>query len=271
MTSNKRIETLGNFAKLQADIVKSDRWSLIAVSGEMGEGKSCFVDQLLTACSKETKTKFTLNGNMTYKREELNDYIDSKNQLPEHSGINADELISMFFKRNWYDRNQINGVELLNKCRDRHLIVAGCIPNFWDLDSAVLSVIRFWVHIHERGRAWVFQKSRNPFASDKWYKKDNEKKFKKHKIPYDCEGFLFEIHFPDWTPKRKKDYYSIRNVKRKNTEGQTVKEKFSGLKGQRNILLRLLYTEGTKIKTSELATLLGMSIRMVQYIKEGVV
>lgn len=266
----KRIETLDNFAKLQADIIKSDRWSLIAVSGEMGEGKSCFVDQLLMSCSKVTRTPFSLNGNMTYQREELKEFIDGKKQLPEHSGINADELISMFFKRNWYDRDQIDGVELLNKCRDRHLTVAGCIPNFWDLDSSILSVIRFWVHIHERGRAWVFQKSRNPFASDKWYKRDNEKLFKKKGIPYGCEGFLCEIHFDDWTPERKAEYYKVRNIKRVNTEGQVHKETFTNLKTQRNEVIKLLYTQNPKYNTNELAKKIKLCPRAIQYIKEGI-
>ena len=137
---------------------------------------------------------------------------DGNNKKVEYSSILADEIISMFFKRNWQDADQIDGIELFNKCRDRHHFVQGNLPNFQDLDSGVFSNVTFWIHVHRRGIAWVFQQDDNPFTSDKWHMRNNEKSFRKHKSPYRCAGFVCELHFPDWTDKEKADYYAIRYI-----------------------------------------------------------
>ena len=268
----KIIQTLEEFAELLYLTTKSDRWGLLAISGTMGEGKSCFSDQLLTAVAEQTRVSYDLNINMTYKREELKKLIDGKEQLPEYSCINADELVSMFFKRNWYDKEQIDGVELLNKCRDRHLIIAGCIPNFWDLDSGITPLINYWVHIHKRGIAWVFKQSSNIFDTDAWNRMINKKKFAKNKHPYKCEGFVCEIHFGDWTKDHKLEYYKIRNVKRKDTEGQREKEeKFATLKQQRNSMIKLYFKRYNKANNKDVIAATGLKLRSVQYIKEGII
>lgn len=191
----------------------------------------------------------------------------------------ADEIISMFFKRNWYDSAQIDGIELLNKCRDRHLCVFGNVPNFWDLDSAIYSTVTFWVHIHERGRAWVFQSDRNPFANDKWHKKDNQKKFRKTKNPYGCLGFVCEIHFDDWQLKEKEEYYAIRNVKRVKTEGQRTRiDRYGDVKKQRDELLRFIWDYNKRLvekgvadpfKKKDLADISGLTDQAVAYILRG--
>lgn len=210
MAKKKRMdEDLQNFASIAVKIQKTDRWVLLGIDGEQGEGKSCFLDKLCGYCARLNKTPFSLQHNMTYSRKELKKWIDGdkdgKGRKPEYSIIEADEIISMFFKRNWYDSDQIDGIELLNKCRDRHLIVGGNIPNFWDLDSAIYSLITFWVHIHDRGTAWVFQKDRNPFAVDKWHRRENEKLFRKYHHPYKCVNFVCEIKFDDWSKEDKKE------------------------------------------------------------------
>lgn len=200
----KVIETIENFAKLISRIQKSDRWVLLVTSGEQGEGKSCFTSILARAVAKENKTPFSYEDNMTYLRKEVKQWVDGKERKPEFSVILADEIISMFFKRNWFDADQIDGIELMNKCRDRHLCLMGNLPTFWDLDSAIYSIITFWVHIDERGIAWVFQKSRNPFTIDKWNRRENEKRFNKKRNPYSSLGFVAEIKFPDWNRKDKR-------------------------------------------------------------------
>lgn len=260
------------------DVLKTDRWVLLVVSGEMGEGKSCFTDQITQEAARQLKTPFNRENNMIYRRTELKKAIDGdvKNnnagQFPEHSVIHCDELISMFFKRNWFDADQIDGIELLNKCRDRHLLVAGNIPDFWDLDSAIYAAITFWVHIDFRGRAWLFQKSKNPFTKDKWHRKENEKLFQKRGHPYLCKNFVTEIHFPDWTPKEKIKYYEVRNRKRKDTEGQRSRaEKYGDIKQQRDELIRFLLTlrdHQNKPVTNQMAIaqLTGLDQTMISYI-----
>jgi len=154
----------------------------------------------------------------------------------------------MFYRRNWYEDSQKLAVELFNKCRDRHLLIQGGIPNFWDLDGGLLSRIRFYVYIPERGVMWVFEQENNPFASDKWNVQENRKKFRSGKNPYKCPNFLCEIYYEDLDPVEKKKYYKIRNEKRLNTELQNKKknnvEKYKNIKKQRDEAIRMLYETG---------------------------
>jgi len=267
-------DNIKTFAGIIAKILKTDRWIFIACDGDMGEGKSCFTSQLAKEIAKQTGTPFSYQGNMTFQRKELKTWLDGDNkgqhQKLEYSVLLADELISMFFKRNWFDSDQIDGIELLNKCRDRHQCVLGNIPSYWDLDSAIFSVITFWVHIHERGIAWVFQKDRNPFATDKWHRKANEKTFRKSEKPYKCKGFLSEIAFEDWREQEKIKYYAVRNKKRVKTEGQREKEeRYSTIKRQRDEMIKLALHSIKGIKQKDLADVVGISPTAIGLIANG--
>lgn len=178
-----------DFAKFCYDLLKSDRDITIATGGFTGEGKSTFGVKLLKAYGEIIGKPWSFEY-ITYLRKELLKWIDGEGekkegQLPEYSAILADELVSLFYKRNWYEEDQKSSVELFNKCRDRHLLIVGNIPDFWDLDSGFLSRIRFYVYIPERGRAWVFEQENNPFIKDKWNHRDNLKAFRKKRRPYD--------------------------------------------------------------------------------------
>ena len=239
-----------------ADISQTDRYSLVVIDGDTGEGKSTLSKEACESTAKENGTPFSLQNNMTYLRSELVKWVDGegeerKGQLPEHSVVLSDELISLFFKRNWYDRDQINGVELLSKCRDRHLTIFGNIPNFWDLDSAVHPHIKFWIHIVQRGVAWVFEKDKNPFTVDKWRRRENYKILQKDNSPYRCRNFLFTLTWDDWTEKGKEEYYKIRNEKRRNTEGQVRKKGVADQKREKVIknFVRYLYNEKNLTQT----------------------
>jgi len=268
-------ETMNDFAKTIAAILKTDRWVFLVSDGDMGEGKSCFTSKLAQKVAQYTNTDFSYDDNMTYSRKELKKWIDGDNgkgQKPEYSTILADEIISMFFKRNWYDKDQIDGIELLNKCRDRHLCVMGNLPDFWDLDKGIYAAITFRVHIFERGIAWVFRKDRNAFTLDKWHRVHNEKVLKKGKYnPAPCLGFVCAIKFDDWSAEEKTHYYKVRNEKRKGTEGQRAKdERYTDIKNQRNILIRLVLKDVKDMNCTNLAELIGLHNSTIQKIKEGI-
>lgn len=269
------IENVESFCHLVSKIADTDRWILLICDGDMGEGKSCLTDQISQGVAKCNKTPFSHDANMTYSRKELKKWIDGegaehKGQKPEKSVLLVDELISLFFKRNWHDTSQIDGIELLNKCRDRHLIISGNIPNFWDLDSAIFPLVTFWVHVHERGRAWVFQRDQNPFTNDKWHRSANEKAFRKYKNPYKCEGFVCELQFNDWTPEEKEAYYLIRNEKRRNTEGQRDRmERYANVKKQRDDLIRFIFTVAPQVANRTLAEITDMSDEYISMVKNS--
>ena len=248
-------ERIDGFANLLTKKQKADWWELIACSGVQGVGKSCLLTQIIEQTSKLNNMKFSYENNLTWMRDEFITWINGKGdkkegQMPEYSSVLVDELISLFYKRNWANSEQNDAIELMNKCRDRHLIVGGNVPNFWDLDKALRNLFTFWIHIPRRGIAWVFMPDENPFEMDRWHVKYNAKVFEKSNNPYKCKGFVAEINFLDWTPEKKTEYYDVRNKKRINTEGQGKKtnNNIKVLRGQRNELVNAIYLQRQEMK-----------------------
>jgi hypothetical protein len=213
-----KIVSMQTFAQLIHKLLRSDRDVNIAVSGFTGEGKSTFTTQLQKTYAKTAGVYWGFDR-MTWDRDEMMKWIDGdgdekKGRLPEYSAILPDELFHMFYRRNWFEGGQIDAISTFNMCRDRHLFVAGNVPNFWNLDGAFQERIRFYAYIPERGVAWVFQQENNPFSKDQWNVNENLKYFRKYRNPYKCPNFIFEVRFPDWDEQEKKEYYAIRNEKR---------------------------------------------------------
>lgn len=253
--SNKYVKTIDDFALLCYKLLKSDRENNIAISGTCGEGKSCLLTKIFMSYSKISKVYWDFDL-MTWSRNEFIEWIDGKkgtpfndnglreNQLPEFTPIGLDELFLLFYKRNWYEEGQIDSIGTLNMCRDRHLLIGGNVPNFWDLDGAFTTRIRFYIYVVTRGVAWVFEQDQNPFNVDVWNKTLNKKMYMKYKNPYGLPNFLMELHYNDWTPKEKIRYYKIRNKKRLmavDVNKDEKKERYTDIKRQRDILIKLIY------------------------------
>lgn len=257
-----KIESLQDFARLLLDIGKSDRDNLLAVAGNTGEGKSCMLWQLMKAYYSLLGLEWQPN-NMTWNRKELLLWIDGKpesakdkdglkeGQLPEYSGIMTDELFALFYKRNWFQDTQIDSLATLNMCRDRHLLVAGAVPCFWDLDTGFLNRVRYYIYVKERGVAWVFSQENNPFVSDPWNKNQNKVFFRQNQgRPYSLSNFVCELHFLDWTPEEKVLYYGVRNEKRVKAIEAMQKErhdKYRSLRNQRDAAFRWLWHDLTLV------------------------
>lgn len=271
----KKYEKIEEVAKVIFDAQNSDHDVNIAFGGMTGVGKTTCMWALHKAHCLVTKKKPDLSC-MTWDRDELIKWVDGdkagEGRLPEFSCIIADELISMFYKRNWYEDDQKASIELFNKCRDRHLLIMGAVPNFWDLDSGMLSRFRYYIYIPYRGVAWVFQQENNPFAADQWNITENRKVFRKHKSPARCPNFLFEFIYDDFAPDEKKAYLKLRNTKRKNTEAQNKKKdtvKYSKIKAQRDEALRMSYETG-QYTYKQIAERCGISDALVCDVCNGV-
>jgi hypothetical protein len=255
----------------------------MAVGGFTGEGKSAFMTQLAREYSKIAKVPFAFD-NMTWSRKELLRWIDGegvdcKGRKPEYSILIPDELIFLFYKRRWMDEGQIEAIETFNTCRDRHLLVIGASPSFWSLDGAFTSRVRYYVYIHKRGVAWCFMQENNPFTKDAWNCSLNMKWFRKQGNPYGLPNFVCEIHFSDWTPKEKEDYYEVRNRKRvlAKKESHEHAERYHEVKVQRDKYMRLAFkycgkrrNKGKGMSIQEFADLGNLSSEVVRNIVEGV-
>jgi hypothetical protein len=256
-------ESIKGFAQMCHELQRSDRDCNVGVSGFTGEGKSTFTTQLCQEHGKIAKIPWNFNY-MTWSRKELMTWIDGKQgtpadpetslkegQRPEYSALLADELYAMFYKLNWFEEEQIDAITTLNYCRDRHLLLTGNVPVLWELDPGFRSRLRFYVYIPRgRGIAWVFQPEDNPFTKDPWNTVENMRIFRKNKTPYNCPNFVCEIHFDDWTPEQKNDYYAIRNKKRLVAIDQNKgekKERYTNIKEQRDNMIRLVFNYNEKI------------------------
>ena len=208
-------------------IVKSDRQGIIGVGGETGAGKSTFLAKFFSEYGLLNSVGWSFD-NMTWSRDEMMGWIDGKkdsiinsetglkeNQLPEYSGIMADELLPMFFSDNRFEEDQQKAIATLNMCRDRHLVIGGAVPTFWDLTSKFRGRVSFYAFIPRRGVAWLFEKENNPFAKDPWNTLLNEKLLRNNpNKPWASPNYVCTIRFDDWDGDLKKEYYRIRNVKR---------------------------------------------------------
>lgn len=260
MTSSK--VSLKDCARMIFNLLETDRDAVLGVGGFTGEGKSTFVLALIKEYYKVLGRRWSYNL-MTWSRKELLTWIDGvpgsktndkglkDKQLAEYSGVVADELFSMFYRRNWFDNNQIDAIATFNMCRDRHLFIAGNVPNFWDLDTAFTCRVRFYAYIPRRGVAWIFEQENNPFSKDPWNLQENRKLFRKMKNPYKCPNFLFEIDFPDLDVDEKKLYLEIRNTKRREAIQEVTvekQEKYGVIKAKRDAWLKLALQMNRTIK-----------------------
>ncbi|KKM79309.1 hypothetical protein LCGC14_1351280 [marine sediment metagenome] len=274
-----RTESIESFAKTIYKIAKSNRDVTLGCSGFTGEGKSVFCIKLQQVYANISKTKWSFD-HLTWDRDELMKWIEgdinNKGQKPEYSALLPDELISMFYRRNWYEDKQKNAIELFNKCRDRHLFIAGCVPNFWHLDPAFSSRMRFYVYIPRgRARAWVFEQEDNPFSDDLWNKSENQRLFRKNKRnPYRIPNFICEINYPNLNGKEDKEYNEIRRTKRVFTENQNKidnTQKYRQIKIQRDIMIRKVFDLDPKTKSTEMSKLMNgaLSDSAIRLIRDG--
>lgn len=265
------------FAKFIFDVIRSDNQVLIAVGGETGRGKSTFLSKVFFEYGKINNGVGWGFQNMTWSRDELMKWIDGENkedpvdpktncrkgQKPEYSALMPDELIHMFFAENRFEKTQQKAVMTLNMSRDRHLVIGGGVPNFWDLDSRTRNRFTLYAYIKERGVAWVFEKEDNPFAQDPWNKKMNEKRFRiDPKNPSSSINYLCTIEYTDWEGDLRDTYYAIRNKKRllalAEVEAQNAPEETLSAKRYKialGNLLNYLTTEG--YNNTRLASIIG--------------
>ena len=272
----KHVSTMKEFAKVIHNVLRSDRDVTVGIGGFTGEGKSTFSTKLAKAYAEVSQTYWGFDR-MTWCRKELLTWIDGekgtkKDQLPEYSCILSDELFKMFYRRTWFDEDQIDAIATFNMCRDRHLLNIGNIPNFWELDGGFQSRVRLYGYIPRRGVCWIFEQENNPFGNDPWNVRENRKTFRKKKNPYSCPNFVCVIYFEDWETKEKKDYYKIRNDKRLKAIDQNKpekKERYRDIKEQRDRLINMLCNADKKITNKDIAEALGITPTAISLIRNG--
>lgn len=210
------IYSVKRFGKHVRMILKSDRDAPIAISGFPGEGKSTLALELMKEIID--KRLYKLDQILIYSRKELMNKIY---EVSKYSGLIPDEAINMLFKRDFMKSIQKELLRLLDMCRDRNLCMFFNMPEFWEFDNHIKKRFRYWIFIPKRGIAYIFERDNNPFISDPWHLKINEKKLRQWKDglhPSICNNFLGEIRFKPLSEEEFKEYLEVKTRKKRASE-----------------------------------------------------
>jgi len=225
---HKYIIKLDEFAKIVNKHLKSDRDVFVCITGFTGEGKSTFAIELAQAHAKIRKKTYSLNKQMTWDREELLQMIDGENKLKQYDEVIHDELFLAGYNRKWQDAEQIEFIQTLNTYRDRHLLFIGCIPVFKQLDPAVRTRVRFWVHIFKRGIAVIRLQEPNSCTDDVWNLRDEATLERTKQLLKYSRNSPMVCYYDDLDDDTKKEYLELRNTKRIEAIHKTKEKSIGG-------------------------------------------
>jgi len=190
----------------------------IVVSGTRGLGKSTFLFKLLSRFDNFEPWK-----HQVYSRDKVIELLEGQ----EKGIIFDDEAIASGYKREFHNVSQQKLIKMLNMYRDHFNIFAMAIPNFYSLDKDIRDVMKFHIHIIERGKAVVHVANEGRlYQTDKWDVKLNQKKEEKWQEkkkqnpkfspPYHkLTTFRGYIKFGDIGPQQRELYKRIKREKRR--------------------------------------------------------
>lgn len=205
------VSTPESISKIAKKYQNKDYDFVVAISGFTGRGKSVLANKI--AKHGNGKHHDFLKHNIYSKK----DFYESLKNFPEKSFINVDEAINVLFRREFYRGDQIAIVKLLDRVRFKKHCIILSLPVFWDIDKKVLPRINIWIYVDKRGTGYIFQRDENPFTTDPWHRKQNEKllsKWSGGEHPYKCPNYLDSIKFSDLDPDDKKIYLEVQAKKK---------------------------------------------------------
>lgn len=139
----------------------------IAVTGVTGIGKSTFLWKFF-----HQFPDFKVRKHLIFKRSDMIDLIKSQ----KFGYVWNDELITSGYKRNFFDREQIELIQVLTKYRNHYNIVAGAVPVFFTLDKELLKLFGMHIHIIKRGLGIVhLPREGRMYTDDIWDVRINAK------------------------------------------------------------------------------------------------
>lgn len=137
-----------------------------------------------------------------------------------------DEMANAGYKRDFWEREQIDLIKQLNMYADSYNIFIMIIGDFWDLDTDLRKLVTLRLTILERGLALVNMPVPTVFGNDPWDRQRNQRvenewsKTKGKKPNYarlsTCVGVL---KFGDLTPEQREEYEAIKKEKRGKVGG----------------------------------------------------
>jgi len=246
----------------------------IAVTGEEGIGKSSMAIQLARRIGKRKDGQFTfcLSRNVLFSPsfENVQEAIKS---LPKYAPIILDEAIKVLYKLRWHDKIQILLNQFFAICRQENKIAILCIPRFTDLNEYFRNHrVKIWIHVIDRGKAFVFVKDRNPFVKDCWHFQEMQKKMEKHnfnalsyrsklKLIKKNKSFVGIIQFCNLPIPMQERYKKLKALKKydENSEETMNKADLQALYRKRWVTSMLYLFKWGMLSKVKLAELFGVS------------
>ena len=194
----------------------------IVISGARGTGKSTLAWKIASKFDCFDPWK-----HIVYDRDSVIELLATQ----KRGVIWDDESINSGFKRSFYDKDQQQLIKYLNMYRDKFNVFIMCIPNFYDLDKAMRSLVKIHINIIRRyddyalAAIHIADNSAN-YSTDPWATAVNLKKeMAWQKVRQRNPNFLPPYHklttfvgylkYGDVSPKERELYQTIKDSKRK--------------------------------------------------------
>jgi len=253
--------TIQDLNRLIESINKSDRDTVIVITGNTGEGKSTLG---LSLCYEAHKD-YDMSKYLAYSHE---DCIRLLKEGKPGDYIMPDEATNLLFSREFSHGQQIELIKIFDMIRDKNMSIIMCMPRFWALDSHLRdSRVRYWLYIEKRGLAHLFERNKNPFSVDPWARRINEKLLAKWAGGGGIKraaGYIGSVTFPALPKDVEIRYREVKLRKRRDAERRKQKNTLTELK-QRRLLAeasyKLVYEHGYQVL--EAAQILGVQPRTV--------
>ena len=226
------------------------------ISGPRGLGKSTILLQLGKAYSPHG---FNYEKSLVYSKSALKERMSK--DISQFIGV--DEAINVVFKREFFDHNQIGILQDLDTYRSNHNCVFFLIPDFWDLDSKLLSssLIKVWIYVRKWGEAYIMKPTNKQFSRDPW-NFDLNKKLESKGMLYLSPNFVDILIWKELPDYEYKQYDEVKIRKREEARQERAKNydmsaKQKTLMQRRLALIKLCLKHG--IPNQEISQASGMS------------
>ena len=274
-TNLKSIETKCSTSDYVYDLSIKDNENFMLDNGLFVHNSS-LANAIGIEVGKIIKHDFDLMKNVLYNPNEK-EMTDKVLNLPKYSAINVDEAIKVLYKLDWNTQGQRYLNKLYAIARKENKITLLCMPNFYDLSPYWRKHRVFvWIHLIVRGLGIMMIRDTNPFTSDPYWQRENQKivdKFIKKggnnwnactldfklSILSKTRNFAGVIRFDKLEPEFEKEYQRLRDKYKYSTNGEEDGEAKEILRDRREKALdkTLLMLQRLGIKQKEIAEATG--------------
>jgi ABC-type dipeptide/oligopeptide/nickel transport system ATPase component len=165
------LEQLGK--DIRKERLLKDGDACVGICGEEGSGKSTVMIILGLAIDPKG---FDVERNIVYSPDHNLVRRKIMEELEHYSAFGVDEAVTVAYKRFFQMKSQILMNVTYTQCRNHNIASLFCMPDFFSFDKFWRDHrLKIWIQLLDRTHGIIFSKDWNPFTTDKWNMKFNEK------------------------------------------------------------------------------------------------